>query len=54
MVHTFLKGISLEVNLLSRMEFDLVDFEAAVQPFNNYVTSTPCTVIFIQSVVTSQ
>ena len=35
-VHAFPKGISLKVNLIARLEFELAYFEAAVQLFSHH------------------
>ena len=35
-VRTFLKGVSLKVNVTERLEFELDYFEAAVQHFSYY------------------
>ena len=40
-VHTFPKSISTKVNVIARLEFELADFEAAVQVFSNYTPGTP-------------
>ena len=37
-VHAFLKGISLNVNVIAPLEFELTYYETAVQAFSNYVT----------------
>ena len=39
-VHTFSKDISQKVNIMSRLEFKLTYFEAAVQYFNHYTMGT--------------
>ena len=38
--HTFRKGISLKVNIITRLEFDLVYYDSAVQHVNHNVTDT--------------
>ena len=35
-IHTFLKGISLKMNVIAWLEFELVYFEATVQHFSHY------------------
>ena len=40
-VHAFPKGICLKVIVIVRLEFKLVYYDSAVQPFNNYTTMTP-------------
>ena len=37
-VHTFPKGISLKVNVIARLEFELAYYDSAVQRFNYYST----------------
>ena len=39
-VHTFPKGISLEVYVIAQLGFELAYFEAIVQHFSHYATST--------------
>ena len=39
-VHTFSKGISLKGNVITRLEFELVYNNSAVQRFNHYITWT--------------
>ena len=41
MVHTFLKGISLKVNIIARLDFKLAYYDSPVQRFNHYTTRTP-------------
>ena len=40
-VHAFSNGISLKVNVIMRLDFELAYFEAAVQHFRLYVMMTP-------------
>ena len=40
-VHAFPKSISLKVNVIVQLGFELAHFETAVQPFNFYATGTP-------------
>ena len=42
--HTFPKDISLKLNVIERLEFELAYFEATVQHFSYYATGTriPC------------
>ena len=40
MVHTFSKGISLKVNRLARLEFELIYYDVAVQYISHYATKT--------------
>ena len=35
-VHAFPKGISPKVNIIARLEFELANFEVAVQRVNHY------------------
>ena len=39
-VHSFPEGISLKVNVISRLEFELADCDVAVQHVNHYITGT--------------
>ena len=39
--NTFSKGTSPKVNLIARLEFELVYFEATVQHFSHFCTGTP-------------
>ena len=39
-IHTFLKSISLKVNFLAQLEFEIANFEAAGQLFSHYTTRT--------------
>ena len=41
MVHSFSKGISLNVNVITRVRFELTYFEAQVQHFNHYANGLP-------------
>ena len=36
LVHTFPKGISLKVNVIARLEFELTYYDAAVQHISHY------------------
>ena len=40
MVPTFLKSISLEVNIIAQLEFELAYYESTVQHFNYYAIGT--------------
>ena len=40
-VHTVLKCISLEVNVIARLEFELAYYDLTVQHVNHYSTRTP-------------
>ena len=40
-VHTFPKGICLNVNVIARLEFELAYYDSAVHRFNHYTTRTP-------------
>ena len=40
-VYAFLKGISQKMNVIERLEFALVYFEAAVQHFSHHATESP-------------
>ena len=40
-VHTFPKGICPKVNVIARLDFELVHDDSAVQRFNHYTTRTP-------------
>ena len=40
-VHTFPKGICPKVNVIARLEFELVNYNSAVHCFNHYTTRTP-------------
>ena len=40
-LHTFPKGISLKVNAIAWLEFELAFFKAAVHYFSHYVLETP-------------
>ena len=39
-VHTFLRGINLEVNVIARLELELANFETAVLHICHYTTRT--------------
>ena len=39
-VHTFPKGICLKVNVIVRLEYELVYYDSAVHRFNHYTTRT--------------
>ena len=41
MVHTFLKGISLKVNVIVQMEVKLAYFKATVQHISHYAKGIP-------------
>ena len=41
MVHTFTKGICPKVNVIARLEFELVYYDSAVHRFNHYTRRTP-------------
>ena len=40
-VHTFRKGICLRVNVIARLEFELVYYDFTLHFFNHYTTKTP-------------
>ena len=40
MVHTFPKGICPKVNVVVRLEFELMYYDSAVQHFNHYTPGT--------------
>ena len=40
MVHTFPKGINLEVNVIGRLEFELFYFKDTVHHFSHYIIGT--------------
>ena len=40
-VHTFPKGISLKVNVIVQLEFELVLYDATVQHVNHYAMVIP-------------
>ena len=40
-VHTFPKGISLKVNVIARLEFELTYYNSTVLRFNHYAMRTP-------------
>ena len=42
-VHAFLKSVSLKANVISRLDFELAYFEAAVEHFTHYASSSYCT-----------
>ena len=46
-VHTFSKGISLKVNLITQLEFEPTYFVAAVVNLSNYTTGTSPLFIFV-------
>ena len=46
-VHTFSKGICPKVNVIARLEFELVYFDFAVHRFNHSTTTTPPEIRFI-------
>ena len=39
-VHTFPKGICPKVNAISRLEFELANYDSAVHRFKHYTTTT--------------
>ena len=41
----FSRGISIKVNVIERLEFELAYFKAAIQHFNYYDTGTPTEVV---------
>ena len=40
-VHTFPKGICPKVNVIARLEYELVYYDSTVHRFNHYTTRTP-------------
>ena len=40
-VHTFPNGICPKVNVIARLEYELVYYDSAVHRFNHYTTRTP-------------
>ena len=44
-VHAFPKGISLKVNVIEQLEFELGYFDFTDQHFNHYTTETPPSVL---------
>ena len=40
-VYTFCKGISPKVNVMARLEFELVYYDVAIQHASYYSTGTP-------------
>ena len=53
MVHAFPKVISLKVNIIMGLEFELTYFEAAVQYYNHYTTVNPSLWITVLIVFTT-
>ena len=47
-VHTFSNSISLKVNVITRLEFDLVYQDDTVQHVNNYTSSNNSYTSYIQ------
>ena len=46
MVHTFYKSISLKVNVIAQLEFELNYFQAIVQHFSHYTMGTSLSIIW--------
>ena len=44
-VHTFPKGICPKVNVIARLEYELVYYDSAVHRFNHYPTRTPIYIV---------
>ena len=40
-LHTFLKGISLKMNIIVLLEFELASYDVTVQLISHYTTGTP-------------
>ena len=40
-VPTFPKGICPKVNAIARLEYELADYDSAIQRFSHYTTRTP-------------
>ena len=49
-VHTFLKGISPKVNAITRLEFEPVNLDVAVQYQSHYTTGTSPVVVVVEIV----
>ena len=52
-VHAFPKDICTKVNVIRRVEFDLVYYDSAVQRVNHYTTRTPPTFLWFQERILS-
>ena len=44
-IHTFLQGISPDVNVIKWLEFKLTYYDAAIEHFNCYGLGIPCKIL---------
>ena len=42
LVYTFVKGISPKVNVITRLEFELANYDVVPRHVNHYITRTFC------------
>ena len=41
-VHAFLKSITLKMNVIVQLEFELTYYDVTIQHISDYATGTPC------------